>query len=184
MRFRLSSAAITAFAIGGLVVGLQAQQTTQIHPGKGGSPHERYERTVNGANVTIEYGRPYMKKRKVFGQLVPHGQVWRTGADEATILKTDRPLVMGGKTIPEGSYSLYTIPGDDAWTLIVNKQTGQWGTQYDEKQDLARIDMKRETLDQPVEQFTIEVDERPGGGVLRMEWENTRASVPFTVQGT
>ena len=83
-----------------------------------------------------------MRDRKIFGGLVPYGQVWRTGANSATSLKTDVDLTIGGAPVPAGSYTLYTIPTETGWKLIINKQTGQWGTDYDEKQDLARVDMK------------------------------------------
>ena len=113
------------------------------------------------------------------GELVPFNKVWRTGANEATSFVTEADLVMGGATIPKGSYTLYTIPATDKWTLIINKQTGQWGTSYDQSQDLARVDMKVENLTEPVEQFTISFTSSPEGGVIKLEWENTRASVEF-----
>jgi len=150
------------------------------------SPHETTGAVVNGNRVTVVYGRPYTKDpktgepRKIWGELVPFGKVWRTGADEATLLITQKPIVMGGTTIPAGAYTLFTLPAaDGSAKLIVNKQIGQWGLQYDEKQDLARIDMKKETLDKPVDQFTMAVTK---DGQLKMMWETTQYSVPFTVQ--
>jgi hypothetical protein len=113
------------------------------------------------------------------GALVPYDKVWRTGANEATSFTTEADLVMGGVTILKGSYTLFTIPSEKGWKLIVNKQTGQWGTNYDEGQDLARIDMKAETLEAPVEQFTISFASTRKGGVMKLEWEGTRASVEF-----
>src|SRR5437868_979977 len=114
------------------------------------SPHETVTASIDGNDVTIVYGRPYTKDpktgapRKVWGELVPFGKVWRTGADEATLLTTKEPLDIGGTAVPAGTYSIYTLPEANGAKLIVNKQTGQWGTKYDEKQDLARIDMKKE----------------------------------------
>ena len=150
------------------------------------SPHETTGAVVDGSRVTIVYGRPYTKDphsdkmRKIWGGLVPYGEVWRTGADEATLLITEKPIVMGGTTIPAGAYTLYTLPAKDGSAkLIINKQIGQWGTQYDEKQDLARVDLKKEALDKPVDQFTMAVTRN---GELKMMWENTQYSVPITVQ--
>ena len=142
------------------------------------SPHETVNATVDGAKITIVYGRPYTKdpksgeKRKIWGGLVPYGKVWRLGADEATILTTDKDISIGGTAITPGSYSLYLWPEESGAKLIVNKQTGQWGTKYDEKQDLVRIEMKEEPANKPVDQFTIVVD----NGVLKLMWEDRQYS--------
>ena len=149
------------------------------------SPHETVKADIDGATVTIVYGRPYSKDpksgatRKIWGELVPFGKVWRTGADEATLLTTTQALDIGGTNIPAGTYSLFTLPDEKGGAkLIVNKQTGQWGTKYDEKQDLARIDMKKDAADKAADQFTIALDKNPaGGGTLKMTWENTQYSV-------
>jgi hypothetical protein len=146
------------------------------------SPREEATANVAGAHITVEYGRPFMKGREIFGGLVPHDKVWRTGADEATILTTDRALVFGTLEVPAGTYSLYTIPGEARWELIVNRQTGQWGTRYDEAQDLGRVPMTVTRLDSPVEQFTIEIGASNDGGELRFEWAQTRATAPFKVR--
>ena len=133
---------------------------------------------ADGKKVTIEYSRPSAKGREIYGGLVPYDQVWRTGANEATSLKTDADLVIGGTTIPAGSYTLFTLPSKSSWKLIINKQTGQWGTNYDESQDLARVDMSTSSLPQAVEQFTISLDKTGGdSSKLNLDWEKTRASV-------
>jgi len=112
------------------------------------------------------------------GELVPYGKVWRTGANSATSLTTDTDLVIGGTAVPAGKYTLYTLPGETAWKLIINKQTGQWGTQYDEKQDLARVDMQVGKTSAPVEQFTISLDKSGAdSATLKLEWESTSATV-------
>jgi len=130
------------------------------------------------ARVTIDYSRPSAKGRKIFGGLVPYDKEWRTGANEATSLKTDVDLDIGGTTVPAGSYTLYSLPSQNSWKLIINKQTGQWGTVYDQAQDLARVDMKTTTLSQPVEQFTISLDKQGGDSAqLKLSWEKTQASV-------
>lgn len=154
------------------------------------SPSEITSVTVDNCRVTLAYGRPYSKDpktgemRKIWGGLVPYGQVWRTGANEATMLVTQQPLDFNGTVIPAGAYTLFTLPqADGSAKLIVNKQLGQWGLQYDEKQDLARIDLRPETLPQSVDQFTLRVERNPaGGGVIKMMWETTQYSVPFTVK--
>jgi len=156
------------------------QKTTPVHPGKGGSPHVRSEWSIDGANLSIEYGRPALKGRPE-AQVMPPGKEWRTGADEATTLKTDKPLKFGTLTVPAGSVTLYTVPGDKEWQLVVSKRTGQWGVPYPSGQDLGRVPMKVAKTAAPVEQLTISVDDTAAGGVLRVEWGNTSASVPFTV---
>jgi Protein of unknown function (DUF2911) len=133
---------------------------------------------ADGKSVTIDYSRPSMRSRKIFGGLVPYDQVWRTGANAATTLKTDVGLDIGGTTVPKGSYTLYTLPGMNSWQLIVNKQTGQWGTEYQQSQDLARIPMKVTQRPSGLETFTISFDKTSGNSAtLKLEWENTIASV-------
>ena len=119
------------------------------------------------------------------GQLVPYDKVWRTGANQATHLVTDADLVIGGVNVPKGKYTLFTVPSATGWKLIVNKVTGQWGIPYKpeyEKEELGRADMKVETLPSDVEMFTISLDKAGSGGVIKMEWEKTRASVNFTAK--
>jgi|HubBroStandDraft_6_1064221.scaffolds.fasta_scaffold01959_3 hypothetical protein len=133
---------------------------------------------ADGKTVTINYSRPSVRNRKIFGGLVPYAQIWRTGANSATSLKTDVDLTIGGAAVPAGSYTLYTIPGETGWKLIINKQTGQWGTDYDEKQDLAQVDMKVAKNGTPTEQFTISLDKTGGNSAtLKLDWADTTASV-------
>jgi hypothetical protein len=176
---------ITATAALALVASTAAaQKVVSTKVGGGGSPHEKVEWTAKGATITIEYGRPYLKARplaKIDPAFDLTGKVWRTGADAATTLTTSKDLMFGGLLVPAGTYTLYTVPGKDAWKLVVSKQTGQWGTEYHEDRDLGRADMKVETLPKPVEQFTIGITEGGSGGVLTMDWGTTRASVPFMV---
>jgi len=157
------------------------------------SPHETISAVIDKNRVTITYGRPYTKDpksgemRKIWGSLVPYGAVWRTGADEATLLITQKPVTIGETTVPAGAYTLFTLPNEDGTAkLIINKQIGQWGVgpnSYDEKQDLARVDLKKGPLENPVDQFTMAIAKDPaGGGVLKMSWENTQYSVSFTVK--
>jgi hypothetical protein len=147
------------------------------------SPRDTASADVGAAHVVIDYGRPSMRGRKVFGGIVPWGEVWRLGANAATQLTTDRDLVIGGTPVPAGTYSLWAVPTATAWTLVVNEQHGQWGTQYDATRDLARIPMTVTTLPEPVEQFTIAVnDDGSGTGSIEMEWESTRGTVSFTTR--
>ncbi len=147
------------------------------------SPRDTASAEVGSAHVDIDYGRPAMRGRKVFGGIVPWNELWRLGANAATQLITDRDLTIGDTDVPAGTYSLWGLPTPDGWTLIVNRQHGQWGTEHDAKQDLARIPLSVSRLDAPVERFTITVTPTgPNGGTIAMEWENTRATVPFRVR--
>ncbi len=158
-----------------------AQKTTPIHPGKGGSPHVRTDWTIDGAAISIEYGRPYLKGRTIGKDVAPHGAVWRAGADEATTLKTDKPLKFGDLAVPAGTYTLWVVPGEKEWQLVVSKATGQWGTQYKEGADLGRVPMTLGKAKAPAEQLTYSIDDTAKGATFRLEWGTTSASVPLTV---
>lgn len=175
---------MTALLIGALpLMAQEASEKQHVNSTGGNSPHETTSTVVDGNRVTITYGRPYMKGREIWGKLVPYGKVWRTGSDEATILITQKPIVIGETTVPAGAYTLFTLPNEDGSAkLIINKQIGQWGIgrgSYDEKQDVARVDMKKETLDKPVEEFTIAVTR---DGQIKMSWDKTQYSVAFKVE--
>lgn len=131
-----------------------------------------------GKTIKTNYSSPRMKGRKIYGDLVPFGKVWRAGANEATTFVTSSDLLVGGKTVPAGNYTIFTIPEADKWTLILNKKTGEWGIPYKyESDELARLDMKVSTLPTPVENFSIVYDKSGNGCTLQMDWETTRASV-------
>jgi len=140
----------------------------------------------DGKTIKIDYSSPRAKGRKIFGEasekaLVPYGQIWRTGANDATTLVTDTNLTVGGKAVPAGSYTIFTVPKADAWSLAISKKTGEWGTDYPgEKEDLVRVPMSVSKTSAPVENFTIAFDQAGGKCTLRMEWENTRSSVDIT----
>jgi hypothetical protein len=169
------------------------------------SPPDSVRATVNGAAIAIDYGRPSMRGRMIFGPvsatprpIVPFDAVWRTGANFATRFTTSADLVVGGQTIPAGTYTLWTLPGASGWKLIFNKQTkapcanaaacndpkraNLWGTDYSADSDFVRVDMQVAKLPQPVEQFTIALDPQGSNGVLRLEWEQTRASIVVAKQ--
>jgi len=134
-----------------------------------------------GKSITVEYSSPRAKGRKVFGGIVPYGEVWRAGANEATTFVTTSDLMVGGQHVPAGKYTIFTIPNQDKWTLIVSKKTGEWGIPYPgADSDLTRVDMKVSPTSAAVEDFTIALDKGAKGCTLRMEWENTRASVDIS----
>ena len=166
----MASALVAALVVPAGLVAAQQQRA---------SPHETVKAVIDGANVSITYGRPYMKGRKIFGGLVPYGQVWRTGADEATILETDKALMFGAFHVNPGKISLYSVVTEKGWSLVLNKQVGQWGIEYKQGEDIGRVPMKVDTLPTPVEQFTITLDKGPGGkgGVLVLQWENKKATL-------
>ncbi len=144
------------------------------------SPHESVSGTVGEANITMTYGRPYKKGREIYGGLVPFDAVWRTGADEATTLETDRDLMLGELHVPAGKYSVYTIPSGEKWTLIVNNVAEQWGTQYDEAQDLGRAEMSVAEASEMTEQLTIAIEAGEGSnGTLSIVWDMTVAALPI-----
>jgi hypothetical protein len=165
----------------------------RAHSTGGHSPHETFSKVFASNRITIIYGRPYTKDwrtgevRKIWGTLVPFDQVWRTGADEATLVITQKPIKMGDVVIPAGAFSLYTLPASDgSCKLIINKQIGQWGLEYHEDQDLGRVDLKKDDLQTPADQFTMALDRDPdstqkGAGILSLEWENVKYSVPFAL---
>jgi DUF2911 family protein len=161
-------------AVASLALGQQPAEDKSKRP----SPPGTAEVALKGKKITIDYGRPFLKGRKVGQELAPYGKVWRTGANEATTLTTEVDLNIAGTKVPAGKYTLWTLPSEGTWKLIINKQTGQWGTRYDESQDLARVDMTRSSLSQTVEQFTISFDKKGENSAdLNLDWENTRVSV-------
>ena len=151
-----------------------AQQDKNKRPSPPGSAQCQF---ADGKHVNIDYSRPSMKGRQVYGGVVPWDKVWRTGANEATTFVTDANLNVGGTPVPAGAYTLFTVPSQSQWKLIISKKTGQWGIPYPGEQfDLARVDMKKEPLTSPVEKFTISFDQKSGSCTLRLDWENTRVS--------
>lgn len=137
----------------------------------------------SGKNIKTDYSSPRMKGRKIYGGLVPFGQVWRTGANEATTFVTSSDVVISGKAVPAGSYTIFTVPNADKWTLIVNKKTGEWGIPYKyESDELARVDMKVSKLPAPVENFTISYEKSGAGCTMNIDWETTRASVDISAK--
>lgn len=146
------------------------------------SPRDTTRARIGDAEILIDYSRPQTRGRRVWGANgVLNDTLWRTGANAATQFRTNVPLTMGGRQVPAGAYTLWTLAVPGRYQLIVNKQTGQWGTQYDPAQDLVRIPVQTRALSPAVEQFTIDV--LPTGtnsGLLRLQWDTLELSVPFT----
>ncbi|HXO85152.1 MAG TPA: DUF2911 domain-containing protein [Gemmatimonadales bacterium] len=140
------------------------------------SPRDTARGSIGGADVWVDYSRPSRRGRDIFGALEPWDKVWRTGANAATQFNTPVDLVIGGATVPAGTYSLWTLPSQSGWKLIINKNTGQWGTAYDPAYDLVRVDAKVETLATPLERFTIAIEP----AALTFAWDKYKYSVPVS----
>jgi hypothetical protein len=160
-----------------------ADSSTEPAQEERASPHETVTATVGEANIEVVYGRPYKKNRAIFGELVPYGEVWRTGADEATTLKTDKDLMIGDLEVPAGTYSLFTIPGEEQWMLVLNKEPEQWGAyKYNQEMDLGRTPMAVGAAEEMEEQLTIGFVERDGKNMMTICWDETEASVAVAVK--
>lgn len=167
-----------------IAVLVYAQQDKSKRPSPPGTATVSF---TDGKKITVDYSRPKINDpktgtvRKIYGSLVPYGKVWRTGANEATSFVTDADLMVGDLHVPAGKYTMYTIPGENEWTIIINKQTGQWGTEYKEDQDLGRTKVKAEKTSSPVQQFTITLSKAGDKKAnMMLDWENTRVTVPIT----
>lgn len=164
------------------VVLAAALVTTLAGQGRLLSPPMSTSVTIGGKKLQVDYGAPSMRGRKIMGTLVPYGQVWCAGANDATTLITAADLDIAGLKVPKGSYTLWAIPGKTDWTLIVNKQTGQWHTEYHADRDLGRVKIAIKTLPAPVEQFRIQLTSAGANkGTLALAWETTEAVAPVTV---
>jgi Protein of unknown function (DUF2911) len=170
---KLLSGCIVLLGLGVLAVPGLAQGGGPLSP-----PAKAECRFADGKTIRVDYSSPRMRGRKVFGGLVPFGEVWRAGANEATSFVTNTDLTVGGKPVPAGSYTLFAIPKTKNWTLIISKKTGEWGIPYPgESYDFVRTEMKVSRLPSRLEDFTIAFDRSGPVCVMRMEWETTRAAV-------
>ena len=141
------------------------------------SPPAKVSETIGNATVTIDYSQPAVKERKIWGGLVPYGKVWRTGANEATTFEVSQDVQIEGQTLPAGKYALFTIPGEEEWTIIFNKEPNQWGSMnYDETKDALRVNVKPETSEEMHERLTFEIE---NDGEVELMWENLE--VEFSV---
>ncbi|OMP31138.1 DUF2911 domain-containing protein [Mangrovimonas sp. DI 80] len=152
------------------------------------SPKDKIEFTLNDLDLKVQYNRPYKKGREIFGGLVPYDQVWRTGANEATTFETNKPLYIQGIAIPKGIYTLWTIPSDSSWNVILNTKLYPWGVDEQMKPmrepqyDILEIEVPVESLNNTVEQFTIGFDNTTGNLDLTMAWDQTKVAVPISVK--
>jgi Protein of unknown function (DUF2911) len=182
-RVRCGSMLAAVAMIAALCTPAFAQKVVSSKVGGGGSPHETVEYTIDGAKITISYGKPFLKGRSL-DTLAPAGKVWRLGADEATIITSDKPLMIGSLMLPAGSHSLYALPNPGAWKLIVNKKTGQWGIPYPKEtqdQELGRTDLKEGKTAKPAENFTILLADTPAGADLKLQWGTMEQTVAIMV---
>lgn len=141
------------------------------------SPPAKAEGTIDGVKVVIDYSSPSVKGRKIFGDHEPYGQVWRTGANEPTSIEFDKNVKIEGKDLAKGKYAIYSIPGEKEWTIIINKKYQGWGTEYDQTQDVFRVNVKPAKTDKLVEQLNFAIQ----GNNVVISWENTK--VAFNVKG-
>jgi hypothetical protein len=177
-RTLLLTIAAAAFAL--TQANAQCKPPANQHPAL--SPAEQASVDLNGKALTIYYCAPSLRGRKVGDQLAPYGKVWRTGANTATTFHTDANLRIRDQAVPAGTYTLYTLPSEQGWKLIINKQTGQWGTVYNEWQDLCRISMSDGAAPStPVEEFKISFEHTSRNKTeLHLLWGNNNVYVPVT----
>lgn len=175
MKRAMALCSFVLFAVMMVAATANAQQDKASRP----SPPASADCTLpSGGTIHVDYSVPSMKGRKIFGQLIPYGEVWRAGANEATTFVISKDVTVGSKTVPAGSYTLFTIPDKDKWTLIISKKTGEWGVPYPgAASDFARVDMTSTQLGSPLEKFLISFDKTGSGCTLKMAWETTQGAV-------
>ena len=162
------------------MAGMQEKAGTQSSEAMPSPPATAHV-TVAGGTIDVKYSSPKMRGRKIMGALVPYGQVWRTGANPATTIITSVPLKFGTLTVPAGTHTIYTLPNENGWQLIINNQTGQWGTEYHQEQDLGRVPMKSKPLSSPQEVMSISFENtKPDSTEMHVRWENTDEYVTIT----
>lgn len=186
----LDAAATTVKAVTHRVTNLDFDATakswaayeTAHGPAGATSPADTVRATVGTANIEIDYSRPMKRGRKIFGNIVPLDTVWRTGANAATQFTTSADLIFGNTIVPAGKYTLWSLPTATGSKLIINSQTGQWGTDYDATKDLARVDLTQTMLTSPVEAFTFAIVPQGSSGLLKFSWDDREYSIPFRVK--
>lgn len=142
------------------------------------SPKDEVVYQKDGKTIEINYCQPYKRGRIIFGDLVPYGQIWRTGANEATSISFNQDVEVKGKKLPKGNYTLYTIPGETFWTIVINKQTNQWGTEYNHSLDALRVEIEAEKMKKIVEMFTIDIQATDLGANINLEWDQVKVVIP------
>jgi hypothetical protein len=186
------NAIVTAAVIVASALPALAQQK-KFNSSGGNSPHETTSTVIGdrrtGCRVTVTYGRPLSKERKIWGgaddkALVPNGKPWRLGADEATLLVTQQPLQFGELTVPAGAYTLYLVPDENGGKLAISSKIGGWGIPVDTEHDLGRVDLKKDAAQSPVEELTISIAKNSDGtgGTIKVAWDTAEFSAPFTIK--
>jgi hypothetical protein len=180
-KFKYLLVALFAVSAAVLVVGTSTAQQKRV------SPHDKVATKIGNNEITIDYGRPNAKGRKIWGGLVPNGKAWRAGADEATLITTSEPIMIGDAAVPAGKHTLYMVLDDKGGAkLAISNRAGDWGILKDgtvnEKSDLARVDMQKAKLDKQLDQFTIALEPTTGGAALKMMWEDAAYWVPITAK--
>ncbi len=174
MRTRTTLPAIFKFAAAAMLFAAFTLTAQAQSKGERTSPPKKTSAEVMGHEVTIAYASPAKRDREIFGALVPYGKVWRTGANEATVITLNHDMKVGGELIKAGKYALFTVPGENSWEIIFNEVWDQWGAyNYDSSKDVHRFSVKPKTLKEPVENFTIDVD---ASGKVTMKWDLTEVS--------
>jgi hypothetical protein len=154
----------------------EAQQLRTPAP----SPTQTLQQEFGISSVQLIYSRPSMRGRKIFGDLVPYGNVWRTGANQATRIKFNDDVMIGGQPLKAGEYAVYTIPNENEWEVIINKGSANWGTNYKQEDDIVRVKVKPARLNDAVETFTMQFDNvKSTSADLRMMWDKTAVVVPI-----
>lgn len=177
---------VMIFIAGLIVIGIGGAVGLRIYTKSFSPEAEARFQGENGTEIHVQYCSPYRKNRVIFGEkdvLIPYGTLWRTGANEATEVSFSTDVQVGGKRVPAGTYSLFSIPRAEAWTIILNKETGQWGTEYDPAQDFVRTEVPARTLADTTESFTIRFAKTPDENevALVMRWENTEVRLPVQI---
>ena len=180
MRNKLIATGLAALVL--VVIVVFAARPVGMYVTKRHSPFEEVQLTQKGLEISVRYCRPYKKGREVFGALVPYGEVWRTGANEATIIDLKQDVFVGDQSLAAGRYALFTIPGPEEWIVIFNSVVDQWGAfDYDESQDVARATATVRSNDEETEQFAIDLRKSEDGAVLAFDWDMTTASLSITI---
>ncbi|MBC7923750.1 MAG: DUF2911 domain-containing protein [Ferruginibacter sp.] len=163
-------------AVLGVVFVVLIRQTKSYSPAATATHHQ------NGLDIRVDYCQPAKKGRVIFGGLLPYGQVWRTGANEATEISFSQPVLFAGKPVKAGKYTLFTIPDPKRWTVILNKETGQWGLSHNESEDLLRVEVPPVPQPDVTELFTIAFHEAGNGSEMQLVWDQTKVAVPIRPQ--
>lgn len=146
---------------------------------KSSSPEAIAQIDQNGLKITVDYCQPYKKGRKIFGGVVPYGKVWRTGANEATTIKFSQNVTIAGQPLDAGEYTLWTIPSESSWIAVINSETGQWGTNYDQTKDVLRVPVVARKHSPMAEQFYISFAPATNGTDMVLAWDETEAIIPI-----